>query len=199
MKGCQPLSPSQYRALLDAAGPAPWGHRDRALWTLCAHTGLRISEALSLDVAQVFDGPKPRPRVTLPRRAAKGRENGRIILIPGPAAHALEEWISTRPHWLPPDAEAPVFVSRHGERLSRRQALDRFKAAMEAAHIPPPHGSHTLRKTFAAHVWRLTDHDLRTTQEALGHASPASTACYLEPAQDLYTTILRNLDLETES
>jgi integrase len=40
-------------------------------------------------------------------------------------------------------------------------------------------GCHGMRKTFGQKVYQATGHDLRATQHAMGHKSPASTAAYL--------------------
>lgn len=195
MKGCQPLSPSEYRAVLAACPENPFGYRDRALISLGCHTGLRISELLSLDIGDAFPNRRAASRIVLKRRYTKGQHNGRIVLVPEPPRQAIAEWIALWPPYVPLSPDSPLFISRHGSRLSRRQALDRLKEIFIAAQLPEPHGSHTLRKTFAKAVFEGSGRDLITTQQALGHASLASTACYLAPNHDSYTALLSRLNL----
>src|ERR1039458_7141995 len=89
------LSEEEVRALLGACSRrAPTGVRDRALITLLWRTGLRISEALSLEAARdvQLSGSRPSLRV----RDSKTPSGERRVAIRAEAVDALERWLAVR-------------------------------------------------------------------------------------------------------
>ncbi len=134
--------------------------RDRAILELLYASGLRVSELVSLNVADV-DALKQ----LLHARGKGGRE--RLVPFGTPARAALAAYLAT----LPEPARSPaIFMNSRGGRLTRRTV----------ARIVKRHGArhpHLLRHAFATHL--LADGaDLRVIQELLGHASLATTQRY---------------------
>lgn len=144
--------------------------RDVAMLETIYSSGLRISEACGLTVADVdFAGRALRVR-------GKGRKE-RLVPVGQPALTAIDAYWRAVAH--PQNTALPVF-------LGERNALDpirpgtlqrRLKTYLAAAGLDPALTPHKLRHSFATH---LLDRgaDLRSVQELLGHARLSSTEVY---------------------
>jgi len=175
------LDQSQVDALLSApAASTAEGLRDRALLELLYACGLRIGEALRLDL----DDVSLRQRTV--RVIGKG-DRERLLPVGEPALAALSGYLeSVRPAWLeravardPRAARrgGPLFMSAQGRRLSRMSAWRGIRRAALAAGIRGHVTPHTLRHSFATHLLE-GGADLRVVQELLGHASITTTQLY---------------------
>ncbi len=146
--------------------------RDRALLETLYGGGLRVSEAMALDVNDLhLDGAYLRIR-------GKGNRE-RISPIGSAAIRAIEEYHPLREDHLLRlgKQENGVFLNKNGTRLdvrSVRRILLKLaaKAGLEKRVTP-----HMLRHSFATH---LLDRgaDLRSVQELLGHANLTTTQIY---------------------
>jgi len=156
-----------------ATGP---GARDRALLELLYACGLRISEAVGLDIEDLsFEG-------AYVRVIGKG-DRERLVPVGEPALDALRAYLNeARPALVregrtPTARGGPLFLSARGRRLSRQAAWELVRGAARraglAAHVSP----HTLRHSFATHLLE-GGADLRVVQELLGHASISTTQLY---------------------
>ena len=177
------LDVPQVEALLDAPDPHdPAGIRDRALLELLYAAGLRISEALGLDLHDLsLEGGYVRV-------VGKG-DRERLVPIGDVAASALTRYIDeVRPRWLVDEASAPgarkdrggsgaVFLTARGRRLGRMAAWRAIRGASLRAGLAQHVTPHTLRHSFATHLLE-GGADLRVVQELLGHASIATTELY---------------------
>jgi len=94
MIGCPALSPKELKLAL-ASLKGRYALRDRALIILGVHSGLRISELLSLKVGHVWDGRKVVARFYITRDATKGKHAGASIVMHPEAAKALTDWIES--------------------------------------------------------------------------------------------------------
>ena len=142
--------------------------RDEALFTLLYGAGLRIGEALSLDVRDHDRAAENGLRVI-----GKGGKERLVPLLPN-VAKALAAW---RRHHPCPTPEAPLFVGLRGKRLQpavarRVMQLWREQSGLDATATP-----HSLRHSFATHLLE-GGADLRAIQELLGHASLSTTQNY---------------------
>ena len=151
----------------DARDPLAW--RDRALLELLYSSGLRLSEVVNLDLAEL-DLAGGLVRVT-----GKGRKV-RDVPVGAKAREALQEWIAMRGQFATPE-ESAVFIARNGRRLGPRalQARVRHWAARQGMEVPVH--PHMLRHSFASHVLESSG-DLRAVQEMLGHANISTTQIY---------------------
>ncbi len=150
---------AEVEAALDALdGDGPLALRNRALVELVYSAGLRSSEAVGLDLADVdFD------REQLHVRGKGGKE--RIVPLGEEAGYLLARYLhEARPELLR-GAQNAVFVSARGKRLDTSTLRRIF------AH------PHRLRHAFATHLLE-GGADLRTIQELLGHSSLSTTQLY---------------------
>src|SRR6266508_3308218 len=145
-------------ALEGLKGDGPLALRNRALVELVYSAGLRSSEAVGLELADVdFD------REQLHVRGKGGKE--RIVPLGEEAGHLLARYLHEARPELARGAERAVFLSTRGRRLDTSTLRRVF------AH------PHRLRHAFATHLLE-GGADLRTIQELLGHSSLSTTQVY---------------------
>ncbi|MCB1008367.1 MAG: tyrosine recombinase XerC [Acidobacteria bacterium] len=167
------LRPGEVETLIEApAGGTELELRDRALLELLYATGLRVSEAVSLDWRDLDLGGR-----TLRVLGKGGKE--RMVPFGRPALDALRAW---RERWegvrrVGSDDRDPVFLNRRGGRLTDRSARRVVDRWVEATSLRRGIHPHTLRHSFATHLLERGA-DLRSIQELLGHASLATTQRY---------------------
>jgi integrase/recombinase XerD len=168
------LTVAEVARLLDAAAAA--GPRDRALLELLYAAGLRVSEALRLDLEDVSLAGQ------FVRVIGKG-DRERLVPVGEVAIEALVAWLDgpraalLAAHHVAPIRGGPVFLGDRGQRLARQQAWAAVRRASAAAGIRAHVSPHTLRHSFATHLLE-GGADLRIVQELLGHASISTTQLY---------------------
>jgi integrase/recombinase XerD len=156
------------------------GLRDRALLEVLYGTGVRVSEAVGLDVDEVARLVSLEPDVPTPglRVLGKGRKE-RIVPLGSYARVALDAYlVRARPELVRRGSGTPaLFLNGRGGRLSRQSAWTILRTVAEQAGVAAEVSPHTLRHCFATH---LLDGgaDVRVVQELLGHASVTSTQIY---------------------
>ncbi|MCW9035250.1 MAG: tyrosine recombinase XerC [Rhodospirillales bacterium] len=145
------------------------GKRDTALLTLIYGCGLRISEALNLNVEEA---PKGDSMVI----TGKGNKQ-RLVPLLDVVVESVEAYI----HACPFKAEkgAPLFVGARGKRLSPRIVQRLMQNIRYLLGLPDTATPHALRHSFATHLL-AGGGDLRTIQELLGHATLSTTQRYTE-------------------
>jgi integrase/recombinase XerC len=143
--------------------------RDKALMELFYSSGLRLSELVMLDLADL-DLRDRTVRVT-----GKGGKT-RVVPVGRYAVEALTAWLKERGGFAP-GGEPAVFVSRRGGRLMQRAIQLRIarwaRAQGLGVHLHP----HMFRHSFATHLLESSQ-DLRAVQELLGHANISTTQIY---------------------
>jgi len=157
------LDRDEVRKLIEAAEAS--SDRDRALVSLLALTGARISEALGADVA---DLGHERGHRTL-RVTRKGGKTQTLVLAPR-TAEAVERMLAGR-------QLGPLFVTRSGRRLDRHAAAKTIGRLARRAGLGAGVSPHSLRHTF---VTAALDAGaaLHEVQDAVGHADPRTTRRY---------------------
>ena len=147
----------------------PTGIRDRALFELVYSSGLRVSEAVGLDVDDVFFTE------TVVRVRGKGNKE-RIVPFGGEAKSRLSVYVAdARPALAKGRAVRAFFIGRNGKRLSRKGIWKNYRSAALTAGTSSK--LHTLRHSFATELLQ-GGADLRSVQELLGHADLATTQIY---------------------
>jgi integrase/recombinase XerD len=175
------LDVAQVEALLEAPSvDTELGLRDRALLELLYACGLRVSEALNLDLEDVSLAEQS------VRVIGKG-DRERRLPVGDVALGALERYVDdVRPALFArahPAGKArlarggPLFVNSRGGRLSRMAAWRVIRNAALVGGVRGHVTPHTLRHSFATHLLE-GGADLRVVQELLGHASITTTQLY---------------------
>ena len=164
-------------AALGAAELDPVALRDHLLLELLYATGIRVSELCGLDVDDVDDG-----RRTL-RVLGKGAKE-RTVVYGAPAAAALDAWRADgRPHLAVAGSPPALLLGARGGRLDPRIARAVVHDAARSVPGAPDIAPHGLRHSAATHLLE-GGADLRSVQELLGHASPATTQLYTHVTAD---------------
>lgn len=147
----------------------PSGLRDRALFELIYSCGLRVSEAVALQLTSLH---LEQGFVTVSGKG--GRQ--RLVPLMGAALDWVERYLrDARPLLAGTAAEAALFLNRAGKRLTRAGMWKRFQDAAARAGVTGK--LHTLRHSFATHLLG-GGADLRSVQELLGHADISTTQIY---------------------
>jgi integrase/recombinase XerC len=151
-----------------AADPA-LAARDRALFMLLYGSGLRIAEALALDVGEA---PLPGSEAMLRVRGKGGRE--RLVPVLPAVRAAIAAWLRHNPGAGP---ARPLFTGARGARLDAGVARRALRDFRRLVGLPEHASPHALRHSFATHLL-AAGADLRAIQELLGHASLSTTQRY---------------------
>ena len=149
--------------------------RDLALVEMLYGAGLRISEALSLNVKDLD------LTAGMARVMGKGSKV-RMAPLSETSIVCLQAWLQVRP-LLAPAGETALFVGSRGKRLDRRQATRILETLRVEAGLPQHISPHMLRHSFATHLLE-GGADLRAVQELLGHARLSTTQRYTHVTLD---------------
>jgi integrase/recombinase XerC len=145
--------------------------RDAAVLELLYATGIRVSELCGLEA-----GHLDHDRRTVRVRGKGGKE--RTVPVGGPALRAVTRWLDTGRPVLATAASGPaLFLGVRGRRLDPRTARRIVHERLREAGATRDTGPHGIRHTAATHLLE-GGADLRSVQEILGHASPATTQIY---------------------
>ncbi len=167
----QVLNIDQILTLLEAQiGLDPLGRRDLALAEVLYGAGLRISEALNLNLSDLDLGQ------SLLRVRGKGGKE-RILPFNQVGKKRLISYLDHRLAFNPNPNEQALFLGKQGKRLHRRQAARIIKKLSQLAGLPGHISPHVLRHSFATHMLG-EGADLRSVQELLGHSRLSTTQVY---------------------
>lgn len=158
-----------FRVLDGIRDPGPIPARDRAILEVLYSTGIRVSELVGLDWADVDR------RGEVVRVLGKGRKE-RVVPIGATALAALDAYRRAWPagRWRDRDA---VFLNARGGRLTVRSVARIVARWVERAGTRIAASPHAFRHSFATHLLN-GGADLRAIQEILGHASLSTTQRY---------------------
>ncbi|MBI3934481.1 MAG: site-specific tyrosine recombinase XerD [Acidobacteria bacterium] len=166
------LSVEETRILLEQPDDStPLGWRDRAILEMLYGTGLRVSELISLRVADINleEGTV--------RALGKGNKQ-RIVPAGKHAVAAMEKYLSKARPFLLGSRQSPwLFVSRRATSLTRQTIWLMLARYGRLAGIGKRVTPHLLRHSFATHLL-ARGADLRSLQMMLGHADIATTQVY---------------------
>jgi len=143
--------------------------RDTALMMLLYGAGLRINEALSLNV-----GDLPAADDAL-RVTGKGNKQ-RIVPMLQAVRDAMAQWLKLHPN---PGPSEPLFLGARGGRLNAGVVQKHLRDFRRLNGLPEHATPHALRHSFATHLL-AGGADLRAIQELLGHASLSTTQRYTD-------------------
>jgi site-specific recombinase XerD len=185
----------QLQALLAAAARLlPLGslrpHTYRTLLGLLYSTGIRIGEAMALNLADVQPSTQ---RLYI----AEGKfHKARWVALSSSTARALAHYIDRRFKSAPHSSDSPLLLNERRRRLCYPTVNQSFRGLLQKCDIAHNKRTgpriHDLRHTFAVHrllAWYRQGHDVNTRLPALatymGHVDISSTHIYLQPTAEL--------------
>lgn len=176
------LSPEQIASLFQQVDLSlPAGRRDFAMLHLLYATGMRVSELVALNQADVH---AERHVVVCPGLRG-GSRHERTLPLSESALGALHCYLDeARPSMAGrhPEEQA-LFLNHHGERLTRQGFWLIIKGYARQAGITDI-TPHRLRHSFAVLMLR-EGMELRSVQELLGHAHISTTQVYSQVAENV--------------
>jgi integrase/recombinase XerD len=153
------------------------GLRDRAMLEVLYASGLRVSELVTLSVAQLSQD------MGVVRILGKGSKE-RLV----PVGEFALDWVrryagEARPVLLGQRRSSALFVTSRGQAMTRQAFWHLIRRYALRAGIRTALSPHTLRHAFATH---LLNHgaDLRVVQLLLGHADISTTQIYTHVARE---------------
>ena len=165
------------KLLAQPTGTEPSALRDRAMLELMYACGLRASEAVDLDVADLD------LEEAVLRARGKGSKE-RLVPVGTAAVRAVAVYLQRgRPALVGLGNEPRLFVNHRGQGLTRQGLYKIVQRHAVAAGLGDKMSPHTLRHSFATHLL-AGGCDLRAVQEMLGHADIATTQLYTHLSTD---------------
>jgi integrase/recombinase XerD len=155
----------------------PLGLRDRTMLETLYASGLRVSELVTLKVAQVSQD------MGVVRIVGKGAKE-RLAPLGEEALNWIKRYMAeARPQILGQRVADAMFVTTRGAAMTRQSFWHLIKRYAERAGLNKPISPHTLRHAFATH---LLNHgaDLRVVQLLLGHSDISTTQIYTHVARE---------------
>jgi integrase/recombinase XerC len=154
----------------DVAQSAWQGLRDKAVLTLLYGCGLRISEALALNVGDI------NAKSEFLRIKGKGNKERIVPLLPI-VWQNIAAYLAKSPYSI--NVGESLFVGARGERLSPRIIQRQLQKLRGRIGLPDTLTPHALRHSFATQLL-AAGVDLRSIQELLGHSSLITTQRYTD-------------------
>jgi site-specific recombinase XerD len=166
--------------------------KTRVLLSLGYGCGLRASEIVRLKVKHI-----DRAQSIIRIEQSKGRKD-RNVMLPQEMPDLLRQWWKARPSRYDtgiPLQERWLFPSRKsvGSPITTRHLNRLFHEAVDAAGIKKGVTLHTLRHSFATHLFERQTH-IRTIQALLGHAKSDTTTRYTHVAAGMISAVKSPLD-----
>jgi site-specific recombinase XerD len=210
--GRRPLTYDEVQALFEAADGrvtsvrergrkgALAAARDAALLKMYYAFGLRRSEAIGVDLADLRGNPKVRRYgrygAVFVRygKSSRGSPPKRRTVLTVPEMDWIMEVLTQyieeiRPLFTPGEHPALWVTERRG-RLSRRAANDAFTAVRQQAGLSEDLDRHSLRHSYITHLVEF-DYPERFVQEQAGHSYASTTAIYTGVSDDYRNRLLR--------
>lgn len=150
---------------------SPLGQRNRAMLEMLYSCGLRVSELVNLQIANLFLDDEYISVI------GKGNKQ-RLVPISQKAIKEIGYWMKDRAFFpVKKGDEDTLFLNRRGARLTRVMVFHLVKEYAELAGIQKSISPHTFRHSFATHLLE-GGANLRAIQEMLGHESILTTEIY---------------------
>lgn len=151
----------------------PQGERNRTILEIVYSCGLRVSEAVTLKISDLFfeEG--------FIRVLGKGNKE-RFVPIHRQTQQYVQRYIKeVRNHFtVQKRYEDILFLNRRGKALSRQMVFMVLKDLATKINLNKRVSPHTLRHSFATHLLKRGA-DLRAIQQMLGHESITTTEIYV--------------------
>lgn len=146
------------------------GLRNKALCELLYGSGLRISEALQLNIGDIDEGART-------VRVLGKRNKERVVPVTQESIDSIEAYCALRPSLALSTSERALFLGDRGKRLTSVSAWRIVRSILGPITESSKTGPHVLRHSFATH---LLDNgaDLSAVSDMLGHSSLSTTQVY---------------------
>lgn len=149
----------------------PEGSRNRAILETLYSCGLRVTEAISLRLSDLFFKDE------YIRIIGKGNKE-RLVPINQKAISYIEKYLTDRNKLnINPKAENILFLNRRGNQLTRVMVFTIIKELSRKIGLKKKISPHTFRHSFASHLFERGA-DLKVIQELLGHETIITTEIY---------------------
>jgi integrase/recombinase XerC len=171
------LTPQEEERFLDILKNRKDAERSYMLYHLMLVTGLRISEALSLNVEHA-NRAKVEIKVKGWTKKGEKKDRYKAVYFPKALQKHLKDYLrvkAKRGESLAP--EAPLFVSRNTTRISPRQVQRDFKKWLRESGIESDLTPHALRHTVGTRLLKRLK-NAKLVQRYLGHSDVATTLKY---------------------
>ncbi|MEG2310729.1 MAG: tyrosine recombinase XerC [Clostridia bacterium] len=143
--------------------------RDYAIMTIFLNCGLRLSELVGINLANIKDDI-----LTVNGKGNKERN----IYLNSACKKAIQQYLLVRPVDTTKDKNA-LFISNQGTRISGRMVELIVKKYITLAGLDPKkYTPHKLRHTAATLMHKYGGVDIRALQQILGHETIATTEIY---------------------
>tara|TARA_B100001248_G_scaffold256914_1_gene238607 strand:+ start:494 stop:1387 length:894 start_codon:yes stop_codon:yes gene_type:complete len=161
------LTPEDVEKLLSFEPKTFSDIRDKAFLELLYSSGLRVSEAVNIDISS-FESD-----FNFVKILGKGNKE-RVLPVGKYAKDAILSWLEIRNGNI--NSTNGLFTNKYGKRISVRAMQQRIYKISIAQGMSPV-SPHMLRHSFATHILESSG-DLRSIQEMLGHRSLSTTQIY---------------------
>lgn len=187
----RPFTPEQISIIRYAMAAQGASLRDVALFETALSTMLRSSDLLNLTVGDVREGTGIVDAIEI--RQKKSRR-GVVVSLSERARKALKSYLISEAAGEFLSDDRNLWLS-NGRKLRRVKYASIIKGWAVMAHLDPKHyGTHSMRRTMAAHIFEETkDHE--TVRQLLGHASIASTSTYLNVSSGKAIAVKKRFEL----
>lgn len=152
--------------------------RDWLMVDMGLFTGLRVEEMVDLKISDLhFKGKQS----SLVVRNGKGNK-ARVVHFSGVFASECLFYLGWRDKTLAKSDY--LFTNHNGRQLTKRALQKAFKRCAKLANLEPRYSIHCLRHTYATHLLKSSNYNLRLVQEQLGHSSIRTTQVYASVMDD---------------
>ena len=155
--------------------------RNRLLFVLGTNSGLRVSDILKLNVADVRD----KTHIEI-----KEQKTGKFKKFPinEKLKNLIQEFVINK------EDDTPLFLSQKQKRLDRSQVYRMLNKACKAVGITVNIGTHSMRKSFGYHHYKQFK-DIAMLQMIFNHSNPKITLRYIGIMQDEIDNSYLNFEL----
>jgi len=162
------------------------GIRMNAILHILYSCGLRVSEAITMKISDVFDGQNIRKKTII---LGKGNKE-RTVFLDKNAQKAIEKYIAIRDYFKPNSGNKFLFCANNsGGYLTRQSVFVSLQKIAYKVGTSEKTSPHKLRHSFATHMYQ-SGIDLRMLQVLLGHSDISTTEIYTHiKADDIKTTL----------
>jgi len=167
------------------------GIRNYALALVMLDAGLRVSEAIGLEVGDLIFNNAPVTSILVREEIAKNHQE-RTIAVSTRLSEAISQMFMA--YWSDhyKNVQHRAFTSGRSDKSLTRRQVHKIISTAAIRSIGRSVHPHVLRHTFASKLMRVTD--MRTVQELLGHSNITSTQIYTHPKEQDKHKAIENME-----